>query len=717
MTEEEILAIVKEERRIAIGFDLTTADLVKDREQALEYSRGVMRDIPSLPNRSKAVSTDVNDAIETILPDLMQILAEDEDVLAFLPQGPEDEQAAQQESDYVKHVVFDLNPGFKVLETAIRDCLQVKTGLVTWWREDNTDEDRQSFDGKQPDEMLAILAQATADGFELDGEPSQAGDGTWSFVCCKKTANSVIKIASWAAEDFAVAADTVDLREATYCAARSRPRKQELIAQGHDAEQVRALSPTNRLADNITAQSRDTVDETDQPVSTQGDHAVVEIITHYVRVLDDDDKLVLWKVVTGNNEAVALSYEKVDRIKFADLCPFPESHRFFGRSLADLLLEIQRIKTALTRMLLDSGYFALNQRMAVAENTSNEHTLSDILDNRPGMPVRMKEVGAVTPIGSGQINFDLFGALEHFSVAAEQRTGVVRNAQGLNPDTLHDTAAGAMALMSAAQKRTRMIARRIAEQLKPLYLGIHAEAQSAPGFVKKVVRLRGKWVNVDPTQWGTRDDLQVQVGLGAGRNEQMAMLGMVKDMMQGVITAQGGMNGPIVKAENIYALADRMTAVAGVKGSDRYWTDPATTPPAPPQPPPGVAEAAQKAQLDQAKLQQTAANDQATHALEAQRLQLEATAQQHSQWLAEQKLQLEARNAEADRATDFALRLADINGRNQTNVTVATIKSDAEAMRAHTDLLIQASEHDHAHAMAAHAAPFVPPVQQEHGDQ
>lgn len=704
MTKDDILALVREERRLAIGFDLTTSELVAAREKSLEYSRGVMRDVPTLPNRSQAVSTDINDAVETVLPDLLQILAEDEDVLAFLPQGPEDEDAAQQETDFVRHVVFDLNAGFTVLETAIRDCLQVKTGLIKWWREDSKDEDRQEFDGKTDQEMLAILAQRTADGFQLDSEPKQDKDGLWSFVCCKYADKSAVRIAAWPAEDFAVAADTVKLSEATYCAARSRPRRQDLIAEGYDADQVRNLSPTNRLVDNITAQSRDTVDETNQPVGIQGDHAIVEVIEHYVRVLGDDGKLALWKVVTGNNEAVALSVEQIDRIPFADLCPFPESHRFFGRSLADLLMEIQRIKTALTRMLLDSGYFALNQRLAVAEVGSNEHTLADILDNRPGLPVRMKAMGAVAPVGAGQINFDLFGALEHFSVAAEQRTGVVRNAQGLNPETLHDTARGAMALMQAAQRRTRMIARRIAEQLKPLYLGIHAELQSAPGLTQNVMRLRNKWVQVDPTQWGARSDLRVEVGLGAGKNEQLAMLSMAKDIQIAIAQGQGGMNGPIVTAENIYALADRMVTTAGVKGAERFFTDPSTVPPQPPQPNPAVMEAQAKAGLQQAQLQQQAHDSQAQRALEAQRLQLEAQGQSHAQWLAEQKLALDNKNAEADRTTDFALKLADINGRNNTNVTVAQIKANAEALRAHTDLVIQASEHDHAMQMAEHEA-------------
>jgi hypothetical protein len=78
----------------------------------------------------------------------------------------------------------------------------------------------------------------------------------------------------------------------------------------------------------------------------------------------------------------------------------------------------------------------------------------------------------------------------------------VRNAQGLNPDTLHDTAKGAMMLLSAAQKRTRMIARVLAETLiKPLFLGLHACIRQNSQATKEA-QLLGKWVPVRPDTLG-----------------------------------------------------------------------------------------------------------------------------------------------------------------------------------------------------------------------
>src|SRR5690606_10648717 len=118
-------------------------------------------------------------------------------------------------------------------------------------------------------------------------------------------------------------------------------------------------------------------------------------------------------------------------VPFAALTPYLVPHQFFGESVADKLIEVQRIKTAVTRMFLDSGYFALNQRMQVDMTLASDWTLSDLLKNEPNMPVRTRG-DAVKPLQSGGLASDPLAAIEHFSAQGEQRTGIVRNAQGLN---------------------------------------------------------------------------------------------------------------------------------------------------------------------------------------------------------------------------------------------------------------------------------------------
>jgi hypothetical protein len=381
---------------------------------------------------------------------------------------------------------------------------------------------------------------------------------------------------------------------------RSRPRAQDLIADGYDRALVDQLPPCGG-GDQAVAQARDTAGEHDGWTGGEGraDLRTVEIVEHYVRVDADEDRTPeLWKVVTGAGETVLLDRQPAPMIPFAAVTPYLTPHRFYGRSVADLLAEIQRIKTALTRMALDSGYFALNQRQEVALERANQFTIGDLLRNEPGMAVRSKTGDAVRPIAAGGLGFDAFAALEYFSTVAENRTGIVRNAQGLAPDTLHDTAQGAMALMGAAQKRVRLIARIFAETgIKDLFLGVHALVRTHATAAAKV-RLRGRWVDVDPTRWGARSDMTIEVGVGAGgREHDLTVAREMLGLQHQIVQMQGGVAGPFVTARNVYNLIKRMGERAGLKGVDAYFSDPSLAMPTPgPQPDPKLVEAQMKAQ-------------------------------------------------------------------------------------------------------------------------
>lgn len=607
VTDQELLAIVADERRRSIGFDHDD-ELRANRELALNYAKGDMSDIPALPNRSKAVATPVADAVETILPDLAEIFLKGDDVVSFQPVGQEDEDGAQQETDYIKHVLFQKNPGFLNLYSMFRDALLLKAGVGAFWWEGGEKEESEDFEGKTAVELS--MAQQAGDVTNVRQSEIQGPEPLYDFTVTQRKNYGCAKWMAVPAEDFTVSADTVRLEDAPYSAMRSRPRVFQLIAEGHPRDKVEALPAYGTQTDQSVDQARDQAGEHErsQNLGGKGDYRQVEIVTHLIRVLNDNDELELWKVVTGGSETVLLSKEKLNRVGFAALTPYLEPHRFYGRSVYDLLGEIQRIQTALTRMALDSGYFALNQRHEVAMDQATANTLSDLLDNRPGLPVRTKNGQAVRPLTSPGLSFDAFGALEYFSTKAEERSGIVRNAQGLKPDTLHDTATGAMALIAAAQKRVRMIARIFAETgIKDLYLGIHALIREN-ATEADVVRLRGKWVPVDPTSWGERSDMIIEVGLGAGgQDHDLQMLTMQMDGVEKLVA--GGFSS-VFTQQNAYNLAKRLFEKTGAKQPDQFVTDPGPPQPQQPQMHPEVQKAMIQAQADQQAQAQKAQMDQ-----------------------------------------------------------------------------------------------------------
>lgn len=634
-TDEELLQIVGDERKRSIGFgEGDSGELTEARETALSFYKGDMLNVsaehrmPSLPNRSKAVDTTVADAIETVLPDVLEIFVGGDDVATFIPQGEQDEQAAKDESDFITHVVMVENDGFLNLYTACKDALLVRTGVLHWWWEENSKAEVQ-LQLSQAQAPMAPMVQAIAGQGGQDLDADEQDDGSVNLTQTKLYGKVCIK--AFPPEDFTVARDTVNLKDTTYCAVRDRPRVQDLIARGVDAEVARALPSYVRRNDTIEL-ARDEAGEHDQQAdSALHDLRVVETRAHYVRLAGDDGQLTVWRIVTDGEERTLIEKEEVGQIPFAALTPYLNPHRFYGESVSDKLIEVQKIKTALLRMHLDSGYFAINQRHEVADGGSNEHTIADLLRNEPGVPVRVKTTGTVVPIAAGQLDFDTLASLEYAATMAESRSGIVRNAQGINPDTLHDTASGALALMSMAQRRVRMIARIFAETgIKDLFLGVHAmlRASYTQEHAPATAKIGNKWQTMQPNEWPEREAMTVHVGVGsAGKEHDLAIAAQRLQYVQEVITLQGGLSGPLVTAGDAFNALSDWESAAGSKKADQFWTDPTQlgAPQPQPKPDPEMAKAQQQMQLQQQTAQANAQLEQQKAATKAQSDEAAAT--------------------------------------------------------------------------------------------
>jgi hypothetical protein len=162
MSTSDLKAMLATEKASALSA-ISAARLMEDRADAMDYYLGDMRkDMPAQDGRSRAVSTDVADTIEGMMPSLMDIFAGSDEVVRFEPVGPEDEAAAQQETDYVNHVFMQQNPGFMVLYAFIKDALLSKVGIVKVWWEEREEESRETY-YDLTDHQFALLVQAVAE--------------------------------------------------------------------------------------------------------------------------------------------------------------------------------------------------------------------------------------------------------------------------------------------------------------------------------------------------------------------------------------------------------------------------------------------------------------------------------------------------------------------------------------------------------------------------
>jgi len=152
----EVETLVRSEKLDALAA-VQSSKLSAERAQALDYYRGdVSADMPAIEGRSQAVSMDVSDTVEGLMPSLMEIFCGSDDVVRFEPVGPEDVDAAQQETDYVNHVFMQKNPGFMILYSFIKDALLSKTGIVKVFWEESEKEERDTY-YDLPDDAYNLL--------------------------------------------------------------------------------------------------------------------------------------------------------------------------------------------------------------------------------------------------------------------------------------------------------------------------------------------------------------------------------------------------------------------------------------------------------------------------------------------------------------------------------------------------------------------------------
>ncbi|OWJ67439.1 portal protein [Inquilinus limosus] len=616
MSDSELAALI--DQYVADSGGIWDQPLDAYRERALRYYRGDPRG-DEVDGRSQVVSRDVAEAVDGMLPDLLEIFVSGDQLVRFDPMGPEDEEGAEQATDYVNWIFSQDNPGFEILYTWFKDALLNKNGVVkVWWRDEKHTKDER-YCGLTDDE-LALLETDPATEI-VEKKPSQMSEAAsaemqaplYDVQTRVTVPGGKICIECVPPEEFLIWSRSKGFADTPFIGQRLQKRKSDLIEEGFDREIVEGL-PSDDQGDDLHGEKLERFkDLTQIPMNSPTLDESMRMVWAeevFIRVDRDGDGIAELRKITKVNDTI-LDDTKVDDHWFAGLSPNPMPHTWEGRSIADETMDIQDIKTAVTRGSLDSLYLSNNPRQLVRNGKVN---LDDVLNSRPGGVIRVADNAGpladayqaqVTPF-VGQSSFPM---IEYLDQVIERRTGLIRQAQGMDPDVINKTATAARIMNSAGQRRLKMIARIFAETgVKRAFELIYAAVkkyQQRP----KVIRLRNKWVPMDPRGWADKMDLKVSVGLGTGdRQEQLAaILQSVVPAQQATVQLQGGVQGPMVKMDHLYNTARKLVEFGGLKSPELYFGDPSDPanqpPPSPPPPDPKMLEAQGKLQLEQQKAQ------------------------------------------------------------------------------------------------------------------
>ena len=579
MDEGTLKGILDAEIDNAIGF--IESETTDDRRKALEYYNRYEYG-NEVEGRSQIVTGEVAEVVDGALPQLLRIFTQSDEIVRFEPKGPGDEEKAKQATEYVNWVMSRDNDGVLLMHNWFKDALLQKNGIVKVYWDEKIDVSKEKYQNLTQDEVTMLLNdpevevvnQKTTEiapaGIDPMGMPIPP---VFSYdVKLKKTKKTgKVIVENVPPEEFLISKKARTIADAPFVAHRKLATRSELIAMGYEKDIVDNLPTYADLTYNQENVAR--FDQGEQPsdqASLDFSMQEIEVIESYIKVDFDGDGIAELRKVTYAGSDI-LDNEEVDFVPFCSICPIPMPHKFFGHSLADRAVDIQLIKSTVTRQILDNLYMTNSPRMGVVEGQVN---LDDLLTVTANGIVRMKNTQAIVPLTVPPTANQSFPLLEYLDSVQAKRTGVSDQMNGLNPDVLQNSTATAVAMMqNSAAGKVELIARVFAETgVKDLFqkiLQLLCKYQDK----ERIVRLRGKYVSIDPREWTNGFDISINVGLGTGnKQEQMAMIAMVLGKQEEILKTVG-INNPLVSLTNYRQTLGRFIEAAGFKDSNEFFLE------------------------------------------------------------------------------------------------------------------------------------------------
>jgi len=638
MDDAELQSIITQDLTDAVSY--IDSDLSPTRAKGTEYYRGDLFG-NEVEGNSKVVAMEVRDTVSAMLPSLMRVFFSTENVVEFVPRGPEDVQSAQQATDYANYIFQNDNNGFLTSYAIFKDALVRKCGIAKFWWEDDEKVSIDEYTGlddqtlemlmQEPDAEVKIVVSYPDPNVDemqmttvdpMTGAPVTMPAPMIHDVQIKRiTKDGRIRIMAVPPEELLLDRRARSFDDATIIAHRQMATMADLIAMGYDQEEIE---------ENISSTDLDSNDEylARQPLSTTfgtNDAANpmmrrVLYVEAYSRVDYDGDGIAeLRKVCCMGSGYQVVRNLPASYIPFADFPCDPEPHTspLEAMSIFDITRDLQEIKSEILRNTLDSLAQSIHPRTAVVEGQVN---IDDVLNNETGAIIRMRAPGMVQPLTTPFVGQAAFPMMEYMDQIKEDRTGMSKAAMGLNADALQSsTKAAVNATISASQGRIELTARILAEGMKKLFKGIlflvttHQDKE-------RMVRLRNEWVAIDPRHWNAGMDASINIGLGNGdTNERLQALMMIMAKQEQILQQLGPQN-PLVTPQQFSNTLRKIVELSGFKDASSFFQDiPADyVPPAPPAPKPSPEEILAQVQAESIKadIQKKAAD------LELQRQQM-----------------------------------------------------------------------------------------------
>ena len=578
MTDEQLALLLEEQNRTAVGYN--SDQVSNEQDENLDRYLGLPYGDEE-EGASNAMSMDVAEVVDWAVPDLLEPFISGDRIVEFEPSTQADEEWVEQAADLANFTFYSDNPGVLILHDVIKTgCIQRLGVIKTVWENENKRTEHTatglpiiSVDMLRQDPSIEIIEVTgePVDQAMLDPETAQAFlDGqAYTVKLARTKRGGCNKLYSVPPEQFKLSQRSSDLETADYCCHETEVRRHQLLDMDFDPKLVETLN-ANKDRDT-SRQDRRFPEETrseNQPHNPGSD--LLTLCEEYYRVdANGDGKAELIQAFRVGK--TILSREEVDENPFdawsADRVP----NRLIGLGLADKVKQTQKIKTHLTRQMLDNVYLSNNPRIEVPDAAVGENTFEDLLTYRIGGLIRTKGQGnMMRPIETPDRSATALTAIQYMDMVREQQSGITKNGMALNSESIDPKSATQTRKEDRnEQARKRLMTRMIAETLLvPVFRKILKNIVKYQDFERQL-KLNGKWVMMDPRGWHADLKARVATGLGhANKDEQLQAAMALLNVQQ-----QGHALG-LVTEKNLFKGAEKLCQALGYKQPEELFLNP-----------------------------------------------------------------------------------------------------------------------------------------------
>ena len=406
ITEDKLKAILDFEVRGALGRH--DGELSEQRRKAMRayYGESIGNEVAG---RSRIVTRDVMEVVEWALPELMDVFTTEDIVARFSPNAEQDEAEAQQATDYVNHVFFNVNHGYEIFHDMFKDALMQKTGVVKIWWDDTVDLKREEYSGL--DEM-SLQKLASEDDVEIVahsatpitdqettaalGLPPDMPLMVHDVDVERINSRGKICIEVVPPEEFLVSKRAKTIDDAEYKGHRIQMTLSDLqqLYPEADMEEIKNMAGDDEQEWDEEYTARHDFDDVYGGDRNYDDNWLgrkVWITESYINVDWDNDGVAELRKITKAGNTILENIEVEDH-PFALITPIKIPHKLIGMSLADITMDLQVTKSAILRGILDNIYNLNHGRFEALDGNVN---YDDLLTSRPGGVIRVKQMGAI----------------------------------------------------------------------------------------------------------------------------------------------------------------------------------------------------------------------------------------------------------------------------------------------------------------------------------